>query len=457
MTRVSAWRTLVVLALAVLGTTHAAAQVPVVVSPPNIIAPNFNGQQPGLKGSLEGGAMVARGDDASATWYNPAGLSRVETTIMSASGGAAQWLWVSPNAFPTNAGSTSHVPAQVGIAWREPFDYLNWTAALSFAAVNSWEHDLSSELQLGTATAPERFAYAASSSYTRYVGSVGAGYSPDQKLRLGGSLDIELTRLRQAQSVNDRILLSPTATSLLVASHSKADFTHLRASFGMQYDISKTLRFGAVVKTPGIRLTHSGSAGFDATLDKGGARANLSFYDPRPELQLKTPFEFVAGVAYVLDRATIEGDVRITQGSGTYDFFTTTKTLTGIVTPAGGVPKGAESAFRSYRVDSRGVVDVRFGGHYVLTPRGQVTVHGGFATANSPVGASDEVFQKVNLRRLTAGLSCQSAHFTFAGGLDYQNGTSPLYDVYVAQGGQVIKTTVNVKGFGLLYSFGLRF
>jgi hypothetical protein len=446
-----------VFTLAVLGATSAAAQVPVVLAPPNIVLPNFNGQQPGLTGSLEAGALVARGDDASATWYNPAGLTRVDFTTLTASGGAMQWLWVSQIAFPTHAYSSNHVPAQIGLAWKEPFNYLNWVASVSFSAANRWEDDLSSELQVGTAQAPERFSYAASSSYSWYTASVGAGYTPDKKLRLGGSVDIEFTQMKQAQSVNDRNLVAPRATSLLVASYSNVYFTHLRASFGVQYDVSEKIQVGGVFKTPGIQMANRGSAGFDATLNKSGTMTNLSYYDGSPDLKFKVPFEFAAGVAYNATRFTFEGDIRITQGSVQYAFFTPRRTVTGIVDTGNGAPQGIETDFRSYSIDSRSVFDFRVGGHYTLSSRGKLKAHGGFATNNSPVGEDDEVFQKVNLWHLTLGLSGETEHFVFAGGLDYQAGTSPLYDVYTAQNEQVIKTTVAVDGFALLYSFGVRF
>ena len=444
--------------LAVLCATGAAAQVPVILAPSNIILPNFNGQQPGLSGSLEVGAMVARGDDASSTWYNPAGLSRVDSSSMTGSAGAIQWLWVSPNAFPNKAYSATHLPVQLGLAWKEPFDYMGWTAAFNFSSANSWQDDLSSELQVGSTQAPERFAYAASSKYTRYVASVGAGYTPDKKLRFGGSIDVELTRINQAQSVNDRILATPRATSLLVASYSNAAFTHLRATFGMQYDLSEKITIGGVVKTPGISLSNGGSAGMDATLYKNGTTTNLSYYDGSPTMQYKMPFEFAAGMAYNVGRMTVEGDVRVTQGGGVYDFFAPNRTVTGIVDNGGtSVPQAVETAFRTYKLDQRSVVDVRVGGRYELSEKGKLTLHGGFATNNSPVGEDDEVFQKANLLRFTVGLSGEKGRFIFAGGFDYQAGTTPLYDVYTAQNGQVIKTTVNADGFSMVYSFGLRF
>ena len=436
----------------------AAAQVPTIVAPSNIILPNFNGQQPGLTGSLEVGAMVARGEDASATWYNPAGLSRVATSSMTGSAGAVQWMWVSPNAFPTKADSATHLPVQLGIAWKEPFDYMNWTAAFSFSASNSWQDDLSSELQVGSVQVPERFAYAASSRYTRYVASVGAGYSPDQKLRFGASADLELTRMSQAQSVNDRILSTPRATSLLVASYSNADFTHLRLTFGMQYDVSERLFIGGMVKTPGIHMSHRGSAGLDATLNKNGVMTNMSYYDGSPTMDLKVPFEFAGGVAYKAGKGTFEVDFRVIQGDGVYTFFSPNTNITGIIDSGGSsVPQGFETPFRSYKIDSRSVVDVRVGGRYELSERGKLTFHGGVATNNSPVGEGDEVFQKANLLRFTAGLTGEKGRFIFAGGIDYQSGTTPLYSVYTAQSGVAVKTTVKAEGFGLVYSFGLRF
>jgi len=445
-------------AIVVLCATAAAAQVPTIIAPSNIILPNFNGQQPGVTGSLEVGAMVARGDDASATWYNPAGLSRIESSSMTGSAGAVQWLWVSPNAFPNKGYSANHLPVQLGVAWKEPFDYLGWTMAFNFSSSNSWQHDLSSELQVGTAQAPERFAYAASSKYTRYVASIGGGYTPDQKLRFGGSLDVELTRMNQAQSVNDRILGTPRATSLLVASYSNAAFTHLRATVGMQYDFSPKITVGGTVKTPGIALSNGGSAGMDATLYKGGTTTNLSYYDGSPTMKYKLPFEFAAGVAYTVPRMTVEADVRVIQGGGIYDFFTPNRTVTGIVDNGGiSTPRAVETQFRTFQVDQRSVVDIRVGGRFLLSEAGKLTLHGGFATNNSPVGDDDEVFQKANLLRFTFGMSGQKGRFFFAGGVDYQAGTTPLYDVYTAQNGQVIMTTVNVDGFSLIYSFGLRF
>jgi hypothetical protein len=435
---------------------HASAQVPTVRAPSNVVLPNYASQAPGLTGGLEGGAAVARGDDATATWYNPAGLSRVETSSLSASGGAVQWLHVTPNAFSTNVGSTGSLPVQIGLAWKEPFNYEGWTAAISFVTENNWDHSLSSELQVGTSSAPERFAYAAASRYERRTAGIGAGYSPDQKLRLGGSADLVMTEMNEAQSINDRVTGAAAASATLVASHETARFVHLRLTFGAQYDVSDHFKIGGTVRTPGFTIANNGSAGLDASLTGGGTSVNASYYDEHPQVALRIPFEFVAGAAWSGGRSTVEGDVRITQGGGVYDLFTPSKTLTTVVT-TGSTVASSDSAFRTYAVDSGSVVDLLIGARYLLSERGKLTLHGGFSTANSPVGSADEVFQAANLRRVTAGVSGETAHLTFAGGISYQTGTSTPYNVFTSQLGQAIVTTIDVSGIAFTYSVAVRF
>jgi hypothetical protein len=452
-------RTVIVIVAAVLALAAAqsSAQSPLpVLAPSNVVLPNYVAQAPGITAGLEGGAAAARGDDALATWYNPAGLSRVKQSSLIASGGAIQWVHVTPNAFPTNVTSAGMLPVQVGFLWHEPFDYLGWTMAVSFSTENNWDHNLSAELQGGTAAQPERYAYSAASTYLRRTASVGAGYSPDEKLRIGGSADFVLTQLHSAQSVNDRLITSTAAPYALVASYNRTKFVHLRLTVGAQYDVSEHLKIGGTVRTPGIMFASDGTAGFDATLNSGGVSRDLSYYDEHPEMTLKLPFEFVGGAAYVTERGAIEADLRITQGNGVYDYFVPSKPLI-TVTETGGKVTTAESTFPTVTIDSGSVVDLLVGGRYLIRERGKLTAHGGFSTANSPVGELDGVFKKVNLRRFTGGISGSTEHLTFAGGFSYQSGTSPTYPVFTSQVGEAVNTTIDVSGFAFLYSVGVRF
>jgi hypothetical protein len=441
----------------VLAAAPALAQAPLpVLAPSNVVLPNYVAQAPGITAGFEGGAAVARGDDALATWYNPAGLSRVKQSSLVASGGAIQWLHVTPNAFPTNVASAGMLPVQLGFLWREPFDYMGWTMAVSFSTENNWDHELSAELQTGTPSSPEKYSYAASSTYLRRTASVGAGYSPDEKLRLGGSADLVLTQLHAAQSINDRIVRSQSAPTALVTSYNRTRFVHLRLTAGAQYDVGERVKVGGTVRTPGIMLANNATAGFDATVDAGDLSRNFSYYDEHPEMTLKLPFEFVGGVAYMTERGAVEGDVRVVQGSGVYDFLVPSKPLI-TVTDSGASVAQVESAFPTLQVDSEAVVDILVGGRYRVSETGKLTVHGGFATANSGVGDTDDVFKKVNLTRISAGVSGSTEHLTFAGGFSYQSGTSGIYPVFTSQVGEAVNTTIDVSGFAFLYSVAVRF
>ena len=216
--------TLIVAACLALAAATAFAQSPLpVLAPSNVVLPNYTAQAPGLTSGLEGGAAVARGEDALSTYYNPAGLSRVKQSSLIASGGAMQWVHVTPNAaFPTNVGSVGMLPVQLGFLWREPFDYANWSMAVSFSTENNWDHALSAEGSVGTPTVPERYAYSAASAFVKRTASVGAGYSPDEKLRIGGSADFVLTQLHSGpvgQRSDDRRERRPEHAGDVVQPH----------------------------------------------------------------------------------------------------------------------------------------------------------------------------------------------------------------------------------------------
>jgi hypothetical protein len=87
---------------------RAAAQVEQVTTPPqNLILSNYNSVPVGPYGGLEGSAYVARVDDPSAAWFNPAGLARQSSAQVSGSAGVYQFTTVTPRALPNRGGSPS--------------------------------------------------------------------------------------------------------------------------------------------------------------------------------------------------------------------------------------------------------------------------------------------------------------------------------------------------------------
>jgi len=70
-------RVVVLTVAAALASTMALAQEELVTTPPpNLVVSNYNSTSVGPYGGLERTAYVARVDDPSAAWFNPAGLAR---------------------------------------------------------------------------------------------------------------------------------------------------------------------------------------------------------------------------------------------------------------------------------------------------------------------------------------------------------------------------------------------
>ena len=114
--------------------------------PPNVLLPNANGVPPGQTANLEGGAYVARADDSSSNWYNPAGLARASTSSVSATGGAYQGTTVKMSAFPDAGGSFTHLPAVVGAVFKPQKGTSAWTFGFSVIQSNYWDNAIATQL-----------------------------------------------------------------------------------------------------------------------------------------------------------------------------------------------------------------------------------------------------------------------------------------------------------------------
>src|SRR5262249_46295743 len=78
------------LAVVLLPATAAAQADQVATPPPNLVLSNYNSVPVGPYGGFEGAAYVARVDDPSASWFNPAGLAHQSAAQISGSAGVYQ-------------------------------------------------------------------------------------------------------------------------------------------------------------------------------------------------------------------------------------------------------------------------------------------------------------------------------------------------------------------------------
>src|SRR5262245_53552100 len=88
-----------------------------IIQPPGftLTLPNYNMTSIGQVGGLQGGAFVARANDSSSNWYNPAGLALAPRAQISSSAGSYQLFNLVPKDLTSDdsGGSSQQVPALV--------------------------------------------------------------------------------------------------------------------------------------------------------------------------------------------------------------------------------------------------------------------------------------------------------------------------------------------------------
>jgi hypothetical protein len=161
MHRIIGWSVLIMI---VVGAMPAAAQsappLPTAaVAPANGILPNYNSVAIGEIGSLEGNAFVARADDSSAAWYNPAGLTLAKQSTVSGSGGAFQSVAVTPEGFKKSGTSFRIIPTATSFTVKDLFGSKKWAGGLSLAVVNAWAQSVDGQRTFTNTAASERVMY----------------------------------------------------------------------------------------------------------------------------------------------------------------------------------------------------------------------------------------------------------------------------------------------------------
>ena len=435
---------------------RASAQTGLVTPPPNVLLPNANGVPPGQTANLEGGAYVARADDSSSNWYNPAGLARASTSSVSATGGAYQGTTVTMSAFPDQGGSFTHLPAVVGAVFKPRRDASAWTFGFSVIQFNFWDSSIATQLVTETPSR-ERFGYTAASQFSRIEGSLGAAHD-SSGWRYGFALAAEFTSLEKDQTASDILQTQTGASSLVASSHAAGEAGHLRLTAGVQRDVSKEWKLGAAVRLPGVSVYSSGTATIDGVAAAGSPNATVFLFAPEARFQYKVPLQWSVGLAYVRPRFEAELSVHGSASQSSYSLFSSDAQLTSVTDDGhGGPPVTQTRPWAGLTSYPRGFVDVAAGGHVVLTENGVWKLHVGYATNRAPITDQDQVFNAVNLQAITVGIGGQVKHFQASLGLRYESGTSSNTAVHVLSNGQTITTSFSVRNIGGIYSVAYLF
>jgi long-subunit fatty acid transport protein len=424
----------------------------------SVVLPNYNTVPIGEVASLEGGAFVARADDASAGFYNSAGLARAERTSVSGSAGAFQFSSVSPEGLNNVEGSFQQIPSMFGLVLHNLLGHPTLAGGLSIVRVNAWAQAVEAESVRPGVAGANRFRFSTDATFDAWQTSLGIAYDRSDRFRLGASLDGQYTWTSRRQSIADQLTTPTGLDALNVNAIGNLSVSHLRATLATQFELTPSFHLGLVMRTPGIGVTATGSASLEGLARTGGNTATTTFFDPDAGVEYRLPFEFRGGLAWLGKRAQLEADVFSYSGNGQYQLVTTTNTVTTISDNGqGGTPIIVEQPYVSPTVDARAVINVAVGGQYHLTESGAWALHGGYATDRSPVGANDTAFTKVNLQKVTMGMSARTSMFLGSLGLQYLNGQSAPLTLGITPDGSAISTRFKVSSFGVVYSLAVLF
>ena len=444
-------------ALLLLAGNARAQTTAIVTPPPNVLLPNANGVPPGQTANLEGGAYVARADDSSSNWYNPAGLARASTSSVSATGGAYQGTTVKMSAFPDAGGSFTHLPAVVGAVFKPQKGASAWTYGFSVIQSNTWDNAIATQLVTSQAPAQERFGYTAASQFSRIQGSLAAAHD-SSGWRYGFALAAEFTSLEKDQTASDSLQTPTGLGSFVGSSHFTGDATHLRLSAGVQRDLTKEWKLGATVRLPGVSIYSAGVATIDGVAAARSQNGSVSLFAPDARFQYKVPLQAAVGLAYVRPRFEAEIAVRASASQSSYSLFSSDASFTTVTDDGrGGPPVTQVRPWPGLTSYPRGFADAAVGGHFVLTDNAVWKLHFGYATNRAPITDQDQVFNAVNLHAITVGLGGQLKHFQASLGLRYEFGTSADTVIHELPNGQPVTTNFSVRNIGAIYSFAYLF
>ena len=423
----------------------------VTTPPPNLVIANYNSTSVGPYGGLEGTAYVARVDDPSAAWFNPAGLSRQARRKSAAARACISARSWRRGRCRIRAGRSSNCRTSWGLR-SLPREGLTVGAAL--LSTNAWDQETDSELFSPTAAGQQRFAYSADSGFEQRVAAVGVGYRPTGSWRVGAGFAFSMMNLRLVQSVSDRIADTSGLRSLLVSSRARAP----RSSSGPRAACSTDAghwRLGGAFRSPGADVSQVGRDFWTASWPASPIVGSLDFRSGRAtRVPPAVGVSGRRGVCHAPRRAGVRPPC----------LHADRRVSVALVRPARAALRrcGSERAasvtsrpFAGLTSESDGIVNVSAGGHVRLLKDRDLRVHAGIGSNRSPVAPSDVVFNKVDLTTWSVGVSGTFGNFQFAVGINRQRGSADDVTLRNLLNGQEVHSPIDIHLVGSSTRWGI--
>ncbi|HET9387508.1 MAG TPA: hypothetical protein VFO67_20395 [Gemmatimonadales bacterium] len=434
------------------GATPCGAQTASV--PPSLILPNYDRLPIGQREGIEGGAFVARTNDAAAAWYNPAGLGQSRRSALNASATAYEWTSMELEGFGTSQGRSriSSIGTLLSfVVGEDVINSRNWRFGFAITSPVVWQPS-SIELALLMPGGTEALAYATDVTLDVMIPSLSAAYVPGGagigRLRLGAGLGMAITTLTQSIDFSDRVV---DTTTVVATRDFSADgqVWHLVPTLGLQWDATPSISFGTRISAPGMRVLGSSRMRLQNSRYTNAEVRDLVFADPEVTMDYRQPFEADVGAAFDVFKGEVEIDVHYFGAVDPYALYASD--VAGRLTiDSGAGPTVTTVPFTTTTNSARSVVNVAIGGSRPISRT--IRVHVGFSTDQSPVDQSLSMFRQVNLKRFTAGFSLTGERLSGSLGFGYSAGSGTRQTLGSTEGGQQTTTRLNVKAANLLFA-----
>jgi hypothetical protein len=143
------------------------------------------------------------------------------------------------------------------------------SASLSRTA--AWRQESDSQLTEGSSDLRQRTTLSADTAFNRTTIALAAGWTKAGPWRFGGGLLIDVLTLRSVQSLSLRRETGTFVETAVGSNRATGIQATLRLGLGAQADLSRNLKFGATLRTPGVQVLPGATYRADVVLQKGAA------------------------------------------------------------------------------------------------------------------------------------------------------------------------------------------
>lgn len=440
-----------------------------------LLAPNYDRIPIGDIGGLEGGAFTARADDASAGWYNPAGL--VKSKRSSVSGNASIYESLESRLGEDSTTVINTIPSFVGFKSTSDGGGFAWGFTLVTpihlesglsSSVDGLSFDIQTYTDSGGNIQPVSFtadnvtaSFDAASEFSTIAAGLGLAWELSDSFRFG--LGVRVTRVtldvvdtasfRQAAGATGDFsnYLQNSETTL----NASADL--LTYEVGIQWELGERYIFGVMVRTASkllsseATLSISSIESFSRDLDGDNIPDTVQVVDTRiendqEEFEFRLPQEIVIGIAFVGETWEWEIDARRHGAVSTYSIFGGGGDIAVDSRNHTSSAQGSPGTLGPLEFSAKEVTNLSLGIKY--KPSDSFWLHFGAFQDNSPVGTTNDIFDEFDFTGFTLGGSLVGANISSSLGIVQVTGESPTSNG--VPGLEVKSTAINLS---TTYSF----